>query len=173
MPQPSDRKRRTMGRQVNFYMGTTIETDFINYLAANHFSVLKRDLNGVKAVEEIREGNGQLLEKMTLLYKGDYGKIVLNGENQIDFFLSPIIHFSRTIVKYEQKKIIRGRLWISGKSMLDKESGKLVLKDFVLLSKWIKKHIPYQELEYEDSTYKEYIDEEIYSLYKQQFKLQA
>lgn len=162
-----------MGRQINFYMGSEIETYFINYLVTNHFSILKKDSTEAIIIEEIAGKSEQSLEKMILLYKSNYGKVILNRENQVDFFLSPIIQFSRTIVKFEQKRIIRGRLWTGGNTISDKDSRNQVIKDFVLLSKWIKKHIPYQELEYEGATYKEYIDEEIYSLYKHQFKLQA
>lgn len=91
-----------------------------------------------------------------------------DNKARIDILKSPVIEFSKTIIKAEQKKILRGRLWISDQyygeegNLIKKE--KVFVKDYQMLRRWIKKYIPYQEIKKGEYLVKEYINDELKEL---------
>lgn len=168
-----------MGRQINFYMSEKVEKSFVELLNSNNYTIMWHDfaqnsiavLNDYKC-SELKQKNGILY-----LYKKMYGEYFIKKSNwiRIDASNSPIIEYIRTTIKNDDKKISRGRLWVETKyynsnDELVEKSPNLV-KDFVDLTKWIKKNIPYQEIEEGDSFVKEYICDEIIELVHQGYRL--
>lgn len=62
---------------------------------------------------------------------------------QVDSIKSPVIQFKKTIIQTEQRKIHRGRLWLSDQYYADdgaivkKDSG--LVEEYQKLARWIKK----------------------------------
>lgn len=135
-----------MGKQINFYMSEHIQEEFIEYLKQNQFKFLNSSAGIVNQLSSSTIFSAYL-------YKTDYGEIVMCQDNKarIDILKSPVIEFSKTIIKAEQKKILRGRLWIS--EQYYGEEGNL-----------IKKYIPYQEIKKGEYLVKEYINDELKEL---------
>lgn len=152
-----------MGKQINFYMSEHIQEEFIEYLKQNQFKFLNSSADIVNQLSSSSIFSAYL-------YKPDYGQIVMCQDNKarIDILKSPVIEFSKTIIKAEQKKILRGRLWISDQyygeegNLIKKE--KVFVKDYQMLRRWIKKYIPYQEIKKGEYLVKEYINDELKEL---------
>ena len=158
-----------MGRQINFYMSKTVQQQFITYLEDNGFVFLDH-YSRIMSIS--------VLENMynMFLYKCDYGDIVMKCDVSgiMDIIKAPVIEFNRTIVKEEQKKIIRGRIWLSHQYYDDdgnivKKSHEIV-KDYEKMTRWIKKNVPYQEIKKGKYLIKEYANDEIIDLQNQGYE---
>lgn len=152
-----------MGRQINFYMSKDTQDSFIDFLRHHQFEFLD---NTAKQIEQPNSNNIFGL----YLYKQDYGNLVMHSNNKesMDSIISPVIQFSKTIIKDGPKKILRGRLWISSqyyddKGMLKKKEG-LFIKDYQMLTRWIKKYVPYQEIKKGNHMIKEYVSDGLIDL---------
>jgi len=84
------------------------------------------------------------------MYKDEYGKCHWDARiRQIDSLRSPVIEFSKTMINYEEKRILRGRIWV-GTQYYD-ENGYIVRKDpnlineFESMVRWLRKRVPFQE----------------------------
>lgn len=163
-------KGSLMGKQINFYMSEKVQASFIEHLEQNHFLFL--DVNSQILKEPLSSNVFGLY-----LYKQNYGNVVMRQDMNdiIDSIKSPVIQFSKTNIKNEKKKVLRGRLWISDqyydeKGILVKKDEAFV-KDYKMLTRWIKKNVPYQEIRKEDFFVKEYISDEIKELQNNGFIL--
>lgn len=96
------------------------------------------------------------------------------GRECVDSIKSPVIEYSRTIIREDLKEISRGRLWVETKYY--NNDGDLVQKDIRLeewykeLCKWIKKNAPKTELDKEKKC-KEYISKSVLQLLEQGYKI--
>ena len=159
-----------MGKQTNFYMSESVQTGFIEYLENNNFIILDYYAN---IVEQPISNNVYSF----YLYKQNYGDIIMSQGlyGNIDSLNSPVIQFSKTIIKNETKKIRRGRIWISDKFI--NKNGELIkkdvtfLKDYQMLTRWIKKNVPYQEIKNGEYLIKEYVSDELKELQKKGYSL--
>ncbi len=159
-----------MGKQINFYMSESVQTSFIEYLEHNNYMFLDYYAN---IVEPPVSTNIYSL----YLYKQNYGDIIMNQDlcGNIDSLNSPVIQFSKTIIKNETKKVRRGRIWISDKCI--NKNGELIkkdvtfLKDYQILTRWIKKYVPYQEIKKDEYLIKEYVDDELKKLQEEGYSL--
>ena len=158
-----------MGRQINFYMSKIVEESFIEFLAQNQFVFL--DYYG-GIINQTFSTN----QFGWYLYKQSYGDIKMcqNGKaNSVDAIKSPIIQFKKTVIKEEQKKVLKGRLWME--TQFYDGGGKLVkkneifVKEYQMLVRWLKRHIPYQEIKKGDYLIKAYINDEIKELQDREF----
>lgn len=166
-----------MGRQINFYIEKELEDKFMQKIFEDGFVVVAEDLENKKLVKfnELSEVNPQI--HILYLYKENYGQIITDKEYEyrLDCLRSPVIEFTKTLIKYEKKIIIRGRLWVESK-FYDK-NGVVVNKDsrliseYNLLAKWVKKNVPYQDILKGDYIVKEYITNRIKELSNCGFKL--
>lgn len=97
-----------MGRQINFYMSEKTQDSFIDFLRHQRFEFLDN------TAKQINQPNSNIIFSL-YLYKQDYGNIVMhpNNKESMNSIISPVIQLNKTIIKDEQKKILRGRLWIS------------------------------------------------------------
>ena len=92
----------------------------------------------------------------------------------MDSIESPVIEYSRTIIREDSKEISRGRLWFETKYYND--DGELVQKDIRLeewykeLCKWIKKNAPKTDLNIGEKR-KEYISKSVLQLLEQGYKI--
>ena len=162
------RKDNFMGRQINFYMSKIVEKSFIEFLEQNQFIFLNNDSSVINKTSP----KGKF---RWYLYKQDYGDIKMNQYNMniIDTKKSPVIQFRRTSIKEEEKKIFKGRLWIEtqyydgGEKLIKKND--IFIKEYQMLVRWIKKHIPYQEIKKGEYFVKEYINDEIKELQDKEF----
>ena len=106
------------------------------------------------------------------LYKADYGEIIMHQNGSMDIIKSPVIQFSKTIIKPEQKKVLRGRLWLSDQysvsDCLVKKSSKLI-NDYKMLVRWIKKYVPYQGIKKGEYLVNEYVSDELKKLQESGF----
>lgn len=163
-----------MGRQINYYIDRKVENQFIKFVFENGFSILEEDLKN----ERINIYKDYLTFKTSqnkfFLYKKSYGDIkdINNFKFKIDFIISPVIEFTRTVVIENEKKIVRGRLWYEPKYFL--ENGELyskdqsILKDFSMLVRWLKKNVLYTEIIEGGYPIKEYITDEIKKLVEEE-----
>ena len=137
-----------MGRQINFYANKEVERQFINFVQSKGYVFLYDNFeNGVFAVVENID---EYRERTIYMYKDEYGKCYWNTRiNQIDSLRSPVIEFSKTMINHEEKRILRGRIWV-GTQYYD-ENGYIVRKDpnlikeFESMVRWLKKRVPFQE----------------------------
>lgn len=133
-----------MGKQINFYMDEEVQNRFIEYLSECGFLTIGVDTMAVSVTSSSVFS--------VYLYKENYGALVYskNLENQVDSIRSPVIQFRKTIIKKEQQRILRGRLWLEDKYYA--EDGSIVQKDKELekdyrkLVRWIKKNVPYRKI---------------------------
>ncbi len=159
-----------MGKQINFYMSENIQMSFIKYLEQNQFVFLD---NNSKIISQ----PASMDVFGIYLYKKNYGDIIMHQYNKeiMDSIKSPVIQFSKTVINEEQKRILRGRIWISYQYY--DEQGELIkkdiefIKDYKMLTRWIKKNIPYQEINKGDFLVKEYVSDELKVLQKNGFTL--
>lgn len=167
----------TLGKQVNFYIEKELEEKFIQQVFNQGFIILAEDLESKKLVtfNELREVTPKT--HILYLYKEEFGKIVTDEEFEyrLDYLRSPVIEFTRTLVKHEKKIITRGRLWVEPKYYDD--SGIIVNKDlkvtkeFNSLVKWMKRHVELQDVIKGDYIVKEYITDNIKVVANNGFKL--
>ena len=158
-----------MGKQINFYMSENIQTSFVEYLQQNQFIFL--DYNA-QIVEEPFSTNVYRL----YLYKQNYGQLFMRQDlNHImDIMKSPVIEFRKTTIKLEEKKVLRGRVWIENqyfKEGICIKKPDTFIRDYQMLNRWIRKHVPYQEIKKENFFIKEYVNDELKSLQENGFKL--
>lgn len=159
-----------MGRQINFYMNKSIQKAFIDYLFQNNFLLFDKKATYIGKV--ISDNISSLY-----LYKYNYGNIIMRQDNtkSIDSLKSPVIQLNKTIIKENEKKILRGRLWLSHQyyddegMMIKKEES--LLKDYQLLVRWVKKNVPYQKIRKGNCYVNEYVNDEIIDLQNEGFVL--
>lgn len=159
-----------MGKQINFYMSEKVQTSFIEYLEQNQFVFL--DYNAQAVAQPFLTNVYSLY-----LYKQNYGELFMRQdlEHITDIIKSPIIEFRKTTIKLEEKKVLRGRIWISDRYF--DEKGALIkkdmsfVKDYQMLMRWVKKHVPYQEIKKGEYLIKEYVNDELKDLQEDGFKL--
>lgn len=166
-----------MGKQITFYIEKELEDEFIAYVFEKGFVMLHSDLEE-KEILTYNESL-QINEKAYILYlyKKDLGEIVTdkNCEYRLDCTRSPLLEFTRTLVKQDKKVIVRGRLWAELK-YYDK-NGDIIFKnsqlekEFDILAKWLKKRIPFQEVKKGEYIVKEYITDNIKEATNRGFRL--
>lgn len=142
-----------MGRQINFYMSENVQQNFIRMLYESDYIFLN--------------GKGQVIEYVDeqkycdyFLYMKKYGPISIKEEYFLDSLKSPVIQFSKTIIR--EGKIRRGRLWISNNQ--NTEGEKELVKDFNRLNRWIRKNVPMKEITKGDYAVKEHTSEQLIEL---------
>lgn len=156
-----------MGKQINFYLNEQVQNAFLEFLLQSHFTFL--DAHG----EEIKEPQRNAVFIM-YLFKQSYGTFFMHADNQsrLEVLKSPVIEFCKSCIKEDQKEIYRGRLWVANRYYDEAgnvvEKDKELIKDYQRLVRWIKKNVPYQEVE---EYGKEYISDEIIILLSQGFHL--
>lgn len=159
-----------MGKQISFYMSEKVQVKFIEYLEQNQFMFF--DVNFQRVKQPLSPNVFGLY-----LYKQNYGNVIMRQDiiEILDSIKSPVIQFSKTNIKKEKKKVLQGRLWISDQYY--DENGILVKKDLVfikdyrLLTRWIKKNVPYQEIRKGEFMIKEYVNDDIKELQNRGFIL--
>ncbi|MBR6666204.1 MAG: hypothetical protein IKL22_10890 [Lachnospiraceae bacterium] len=159
-----------MGKQINFYMSDKIQASFIEYLEQNQFMFL--DYNA-QIVEQPFSANVYSM----YLYKKNYGEVIMRQDIRhiMDTLNGPVMEFSKTIIKQEEKKVLQGRIWISDDYF--NENGVLIkkdiafIKDYQMLNRWIKKHVPYQEIKKGEYLIKAYVNDELIKLQEKGFRL--
>ena len=159
-----------MGKQINFYMSEKKQESFIDFLRQNNFAFLDSSANEIEQISST--------SSMTFyLYKADYGKIQTRNANpgSMDTIKSPVIQYSKTIIKTDQKKILRGRLWISDQYFDDEgnltKKNDRFIKDYQKLVRWIKKVVPYQMIKKGEYLVREYVDDDIKEMQEKGFLL--
>lgn len=159
-----------MGKQINFYMNENVQASFIEYLKQNEFVFLDYS---AQIVEQPFSTNVYGL----YLYKQNYGDVIMRQDltQNMDIIKSPVIEFNKTTIKLEEKRVLQGRIWISDRYF--DENGALIkkdasfVKDYQMLMRWVKKHVPYQEIKKGEYLIKEYVNDELKDLQEDGFKL--
>lgn len=158
-----------MGKQINFYMSENVQTSFVEYLQQNQFILL--DYNA-KIAEQPSSTNVYSL----YLYKQNYGELIMRQDLKhiLDIMKSPVIEFRKTIIKPEEKKVLRGRVWIENQYFEEGiciKKADALISDYQMLNRWIKKHVPYQEIKMENLLIKKYVNDELRDLQENGFRL--
>lgn len=159
-----------MGRQIIFYMSENVQIGFIEYLKQNEFIFLD---DNAQIVEQPFSTNIYGL----YLYKQNYGDVIMHQDlNQnMDIIKSPVIEFYKTKIKLEEKRVLQGRIWMSDRYFDEKgdiiKKDITLIKDYQMLMRWIKKHVPYQEIKKGEYLIKEYVNDELKELQEDGFKL--
>lgn len=168
-----------MGKQINFYMDNETEEKFFEFIKKDGVVLFERNNKLPQIIDTLPEpfsGRGWF---MVYIYNEKLGKCIIcetdNGIKYIDFIKSPVIRFSRTIIREDAKEIAMGRLWFETKFYDD--DGELISKDSALdewykkLCKWIRKNVPRTELSDTWGVRKEYISKSLIDLFEQGYKL--
>ena len=166
-----------MGRQLNFYAEEEILNKFIEYFFNQGFVIVAEDLDNKKLVtfNKISEVNSKI--HSMFLYKKDYGNLYTKDwcEYRIEYFSSPVIEFTKSAIKPEEKLIIRGRVWMESKyydqdgSIIAKDER--LTKDFNAIVRMIKKNIPCRNIKMGKYIYKEYITDRVNEILNNGYKL--
>lgn len=152
-----------MGRQINFYMEETLQEQFIQKLFEKNFLIIAEDLENKKLVvyDEYQKFNSNTYTMY--LYKNNFGELLTKEDcdYRLDYLKSPVIEFTKNLIKNDKMIITRGRLWLETKYYND--DGNIVCKDTIItqeynaLVRWIKNRIPFQEVTKEGYIVKEYV----------------
>lgn len=163
-------ERLLMGRQINFYMSKSVQEAFIDYLCQNNFLFLNYQ---AEYIDKITSDNIFDL----YLYKHNYGDIIICQDyvKRIDSLKSPVIEFQKTTIKENEKKVLRGRLWLLPQYYNDEgikvKKEEALLKDYQLLVRWVKKNVPYQKIRKGDYYVNGYANDEVVDLQNEGFAL--
>jgi len=155
-------------------MSKDVEDEFIEYLKQNNFIFLITDFESNKIIDT--HGKTDNSSKL-YLFKEVYGDITMQEGvlSRLNTIKSPIIEFRRTIIKEDKKKILRGKIWVSNQYYDDygtiiKKNPQLI-QDYNSLVRWIKKHVPYQEIKKDEYSVKEYVNDKMKQLGEEGFIL--
>lgn len=156
-----------MGKQINFYIENELQEKFIQQSFDQGFTILAEDLDSKKLVilNQLCDINPKIYTMY--LYKVDFGGLVFDKDYKykLDYLRSPVIEFTRNLIKPEKKIITRGRLWMESKYY--NQNGEQVSKDinltieYDLLVRWLKKRVPFQEVSNGNYIIKEYVTNNI------------
>lgn len=168
-----------MGKQINFLMDKETEEKFIEYILSDGIVLFEgNNMNPVKINTLPEPFSGKAWFKL-YLYKEGFGDLILkkidNGREYIDAIASPVIEFSRTIIRNEAKEVSRGRLWVEMEFFNDKKELTIKPKDlgdwFKNLSKWVKKYLPRTEIVAKNKIYSEYSSKSVSDIIKSGYKV--
>ena len=154
-----------MGKQINFYMSENVQKCFLECIERKGFVFLDSRMRCIDNPYSTEIYN-------MYLFKPEYGEIIPKQENIIDCIKSPVMQLSKTVIKYEERKILRGRLWISDSYNINGKVTKKnqdFIKDYHMLQRWIKKNVPQQEIRKGDYIIKENVNNELLILQNQEF----
>lgn len=168
-----------MGKQTRFYMEREKEEEFVKFAYENGFYILEECLNMDKVCEYKTFEEYILFHKFGKLYfyKEEYNNLIIDNEfpAYVDELESDVIEFSRTGYAFDNKCIYEGRIWFEYKYYDDNENlvikKEQLVKDYEMLSKWIKKKAPLKEYHHGDFNdnfiVKEHITEKMLELNKE------
>lgn len=120
-----------MGKQINFLMDKELEQEFFEFV--NEYSVvLAKDNKGsLKVIDLLPNSDNVRYWWKLYIYNEKFGDYTLrnldNGKIYLDLDKSPVIEFSRTIIREDTKDMSRGRLWFQNSYWDDEDE--LVYKD--------------------------------------------
>lgn len=166
-----------MGRQINYYMNKNIENEFMKYVFSKDFKIISEESVSGKTIVYNTIDEVDQSEYYLYLYKTEFGDIInyTSGNYRIDNRISPVIEFIRTYIKDKDKEIIRGRIWFESKYYGEDSEiiykNPMLIKEYESLVRWIKKNVPYQEVEDRGYVFKEYISNDIKKMVSEGFKL--
>lgn len=138
-----------MGKQINFYMNEKIKHDFIDFLESEGYIFLPDGtFNTLYELEKNNIDN----EYSVCLYKSSFGKINLTELKStrkfyIDKEHNPVIEYWIPHIKHSDKSIRSGRLWLTSTDFYDLNADRTIInKEYNKLLRWIKKNVPYQNV---------------------------
>lgn len=166
-----------MGKQINYYMDKETELSFLAYIKelGGQFVFTKNFKNYIinDDLECFRSNNGNLDGYIyhtcfgSIKFESKFNEYIGQEYESFSEICSPIIQFNTSPVVLEEQRVVRGRVFVEMKYW---EGDRLMTKpkeldDFYKkLVKWIKKHVPYQEVEINGHIRKEYISDSILKL---------
>lgn len=139
-----------MGKQFNFLIDTETEEKFIEFVKQCGGKILFEGSNQKPIeIEELPEqfsGKGWF---SVLLYKQTFGELhyikLENGRWFINTSRSPVIEFTRTVVRESQTEVSQGRLWLEMRYWDDSDIIQYKSKEldewYKELVKWIKRNV--------------------------------
>ena len=136
-----------MGKQFDFFMSEKDEQKIKEYLQQSNVKMLFEGKNPppieITDFPPTFSGKGWF---MVYLYKEEWGELKLSQSGWLDIITSPIIEFSRTIIRNDAKEISPGRIWYHNRYFDEDENLVEKCKDIDLfyyeLKKKIKKFLP-------------------------------
>lgn len=141
-----------MSKQINFYLDEQLEQRFLDFIIDHGGEIFFDQGSNIEPVK-VNEfpSSDEKYWFCLYLYKKEFGDIKykeIKNRRYIDILRSPVIEFSRTVVREigRNKEIGRGRLYFQTKFWNSKDE--LIQKPtelddwFKLLSNWIKKAAP-------------------------------
>lgn len=157
-------RRRSMGRQYNFYMGRKDEELFLEYLKQNQYVIYQDDKDGnPKVIDKWPEPYSSTGWFILYLYREDFGEMIFSdslGDGRLFIHPmedAPVIEFSRTCINLKDKGIMSGRIWLEmnyydKNNMLWHKSENLI-KAYNNIKKWIRKQLKEVDMYTESGNY--------------------
>jgi hypothetical protein len=170
-----------MGRQLLFYMDEETEKHFAEFVLQQGGELLYRGNEArFRRISCLPEPFAEPGWFEVFLWKTGLGTvkpIVLeDGREYIDPIEEPVIEFTRTAVSHDERVIRQGRLWVEMKFWNDEqelvEKPQELAKWYNALTRWVKKHVPRQEVLIGGYPYKEYISSSLMELVRDGYKLE-
>lgn len=160
-----------MGRQVEFMMDKNMEKRFWDFLLSiKGLKILFKSSTGIIEIKELPE-YGVPFGLGLHIYMDELGELKISTNNYVDFIISPVIEFRRSVTNEKEKRVSRGRVYVQ----LDYwDNGILVKKNeglkklYEKLVRWIRKNIPKIEIEYGDYKGKEHATQIVKSLIEEE-----
>lgn len=154
-----------VGRQINFYMDDSTQKRFLDFVKEEQFTFLTYKGNMCDSIDECFS---------FFLYKKEFGNLYYKAyDKTLDILNSPVIEVTKTKIK--DHRVFRGRVWVS--DMFYKENiaclayCKKYLDAYQILYKWIRKNVPYQEINMGGYTIKEYANDVFVNIESEGFHL--
>lgn len=168
---------KVMGRQINFYIEKELEHQFMQFVFNKGYIIGGENLRNKQLIvfKNVKDIDPKIYS--VCLYKEEYGQLIVENDcdYRIDYNKSPVIEFTDTFINYEEKSVMRGRMWMQPKHY--DEHDNVVSKDLRLTKdctsfvRWIKKYALYQEITKGKYIVKEYISENMKPIANSGFRL--
>jgi hypothetical protein len=140
-----------LGKQLQFLLDIDTENQFVKHILSEENNRIL--FNGYPIAE--------LPKPFTVegwftvyLYRPEFGEIVTENIDNLRSYIrpnySPVIEFSRTIVREEKKELSKGRVWVEmkyfDKNGFEKHKPKELNDFYNNVTRWLKKAAPLQEI---------------------------
>jgi hypothetical protein len=167
---------RKLGKQIQFLLDEITENKFVQFILSEGNTHILLNGNAITELPKPFSVEGWF---KVYLYRPTIGELIIEIINENLSFIrpltSPVIEFSRTVLRNDKKEISLGRLWVETKYF--DEIGNKVEKPKELnifynqLVKWIKKELSIKEINNEGYIQKVYTTEKMYDTVKMGYKV--
>ncbi|MBP8082838.1 MAG: hypothetical protein KAZ87_06510 [Spirochaetes bacterium] len=168
-----------MGKQINFLMDFETECFFKNHILQQGEILFEGKNSEPVSITELPtqfSGKGWF---SVYLYKKELGELIFEklskDRKYINCTKSPVIEFTRTVIRDNEKEVSFGRLWVEMKYWSDNEEltkkPKELYEWYINLQKWIKINMPKTKFSINNKIYNEHASTEIKNIIEKGYKI--